>query len=421
MNPMQSDHDALLNTIIANPNDDLPRLVYADFLEENGSDGHAAFIRDQIELANTPDWEPVAVRWRRKSLEEQAGDRWRDSLPWANAWNPRFPFRRGLGYAIKTQIVQHLIDYGDALFASAPIGELHLPGGSMQEYEQLAQQDWLPRVQSVRFWTLTTPTEPVRALSASPLSTGVRAVHFEKASSPGMSFLVERLFQSPLGRQLRELTFRVGDGSQLDLVEALESGGETQLQKLAFDNMGFDSPAVERLGQSRVLSTLRSLSFSRMFFSDVHLDAIQAARLHRVQQLVFHDIGLRSQRTDLLVPLANRVRFPSLRHLDFSRSYGFREQIPPLIRKLQVGLRSLNLSGIRLGEGTIGELTRSEFWPYLVELNLNENALDDGAARELRNATPPRELVTLDLRGNPDLSETIVTQLQSRYGPSVII
>jgi uncharacterized protein (TIGR02996 family) len=43
--------DAFLADIIANPDDDAPRLVYADFLEDRGEPERAAFIRVQCELA----------------------------------------------------------------------------------------------------------------------------------------------------------------------------------------------------------------------------------------------------------------------------------------------------------------------------------------------------------------------------------
>ena len=43
--------DALLAAIAATPDDDLPRLVYADWLDENGRPIRAEFIRLQIEIA----------------------------------------------------------------------------------------------------------------------------------------------------------------------------------------------------------------------------------------------------------------------------------------------------------------------------------------------------------------------------------
>jgi uncharacterized protein (TIGR02996 family) len=44
------DRDALLRAVVANPDDDAPRLVYADWLDEHGDPDRAEFIRIQIEL-----------------------------------------------------------------------------------------------------------------------------------------------------------------------------------------------------------------------------------------------------------------------------------------------------------------------------------------------------------------------------------
>ena len=48
---MTSDGPALLAAILANPEDDTPRLVYADWLDENAQPFRAEFIRAQIAVA----------------------------------------------------------------------------------------------------------------------------------------------------------------------------------------------------------------------------------------------------------------------------------------------------------------------------------------------------------------------------------
>ncbi len=56
-----SDRAALLAAILAAPDDDAPRLVYADWLDEQGEGERAEFIRVQIELARFPhDWRLVS-------------------------------------------------------------------------------------------------------------------------------------------------------------------------------------------------------------------------------------------------------------------------------------------------------------------------------------------------------------------------
>ena len=45
-----TDRDALLAAITANPDEDTPRLIYADWLQENGEPDRAEFIRLQCRL-----------------------------------------------------------------------------------------------------------------------------------------------------------------------------------------------------------------------------------------------------------------------------------------------------------------------------------------------------------------------------------
>lgn len=48
-------HESFLQSIVAAPTDEAPRLVYADWLEENGREGRAEFIRLSV-LAQPLDW-----------------------------------------------------------------------------------------------------------------------------------------------------------------------------------------------------------------------------------------------------------------------------------------------------------------------------------------------------------------------------
>lgn len=54
------DDEALLAAIRDKPDDDAPRLIYADFLEEHGQDLRAKWIRRQIEVARKPNGRDIA-------------------------------------------------------------------------------------------------------------------------------------------------------------------------------------------------------------------------------------------------------------------------------------------------------------------------------------------------------------------------
>src|SRR5262249_2869178 len=95
--------DAFLADIIANPDDDDLRLVYADWLEDHGQPERAEFIRLQIEVARRTGGEDS--RWliwkkrpREKELLEKHGKAWIEEQP---PWARDAPaFWRGLVYSV---------------------------------------------------------------------------------------------------------------------------------------------------------------------------------------------------------------------------------------------------------------------------------------------------------------------------------
>jgi uncharacterized protein (TIGR02996 family) len=71
--------DAFLAAIADRPDDDLPRLVFADWLDEHGQPERAEFIRVQIELAKHPADVPRwgILRERERELLDHHRDEWR--------------------------------------------------------------------------------------------------------------------------------------------------------------------------------------------------------------------------------------------------------------------------------------------------------------------------------------------------------
>lgn len=66
---MTDDREALVAAIAANPDEDTPRLMLADWLQENGEEDRAEFIRYQCEAARLEESDP-----RRKELHDHAYD-----------------------------------------------------------------------------------------------------------------------------------------------------------------------------------------------------------------------------------------------------------------------------------------------------------------------------------------------------------
>src|SRR5262245_36577533 len=87
---------AFLDDICAHPEDDGPRLVYADWLEENDDPARAELIRAQCRLAVLPEDSPERpeLEGREWELLAQHQKRWLQELP---AWVRKKPlgFQRG--------------------------------------------------------------------------------------------------------------------------------------------------------------------------------------------------------------------------------------------------------------------------------------------------------------------------------------
>src|SRR5947209_13753167 len=91
---METDASALWRAVVADPHDDAPRLILADFLEETGRPERAEYVRLQCRLAALDEEAPerAALDRRERQLWVKHKAAWRAPLP---ALVREFPFRRG--------------------------------------------------------------------------------------------------------------------------------------------------------------------------------------------------------------------------------------------------------------------------------------------------------------------------------------
>jgi len=100
MNQMGAEQQAFMAAILAAADDDAPRLIYADWLDEHGESDLAEFIRVQCELSSAArrgepyEWDDP-LRTREKLLVRGNRDRWLAGLPdqWAYRFVRGFPHR----------------------------------------------------------------------------------------------------------------------------------------------------------------------------------------------------------------------------------------------------------------------------------------------------------------------------------------
>ncbi len=173
--------DALLKAILANPDDDAPRLIYADWLDENGQEERAELIRVQIALAvadgcpvDDSDYCKKFNRWHAMQLREREllqgprPDLYENEVCWfhqgdgTDTWRILFrpQWRRGFVHAIICT-AEDWIAHAAAILAAQPVREVTLTtaptwGGRVGE---LWKEFNFPRWPRVMF-TLPIWTEP---------------------------------------------------------------------------------------------------------------------------------------------------------------------------------------------------------------------------------------------------------------------
>ncbi len=387
-----SDRDALLAAICAQPDEDTPRLAFADWCDEYGEPARAAFVRAQVELARTPPWEPFAVRckWRDPALV--TGKQFVGGLPRVDGYHvewPAAPFRRGFGWALHVRNVAQWDDLVAPLFDREPVGKLQLGHGALDDWRHVAASDRVRHFRELAF--SLNPIEPLLALRDRPAACGITDLHFERASGAGMPEVLEDLAPSALGRAVRGLHFRVGYESLNELVDALNTGGP--LARLSFAVMGLTAAHLRRLFDGPVASALEELHLRD---EPVGGDGLAALADGLPSTLCDLELAGVSARADGLEALARCDRLANLRRLSLGRN----PLTPRAARVLSLahalaGLRALDLSECHIGDKGVRHVTHAKFWRNLVELDLRKNPISAAGARHLLDAPLAPDLTAL--------------------------
>jgi uncharacterized protein (TIGR02996 family) len=145
--------DAFLQTILESPDDDAPRLVFADWLEERG-DPRGEFIRIQCQLAQLAedDFRCPELEARERALLHAHRDEWERPLRQVLGQTPgRWWFRRGFIEEM-TADAGAFLAHAETVFRLAPLRHVclsdaadHLPG--------LAALPLLDRLTSLDFYS----------------------------------------------------------------------------------------------------------------------------------------------------------------------------------------------------------------------------------------------------------------------------
>ena len=149
------DDPAFIRMIAAQPEDDAPRLVYADVLEERGDPASAAraeFIRVQCERARlVPDTPRSRELWFRDAA----------LLDWARAWRADLPAVRGLQYGgfrrgfiddVYAHDPEEFVRSAALVFGRLPVRRLEIDGLTEALRERLSAVEGMADVRVFRTW-----------------------------------------------------------------------------------------------------------------------------------------------------------------------------------------------------------------------------------------------------------------------------
>ncbi len=172
----------LLQTIIDSPDEDTPRLAYADWLDEHDDPTRAEFVRLQCRLAERAAREAVPAddpdRRREHQLVTQLGERWLAELPtirgvkWSGFWR---------GFAgISVSSATTLVSAAPKIWAAAPVEWATVTGLNLAGAKRLATSDALSRLRvfSLEGYYLQREGEkPLRTLFHSPRVSSLKRLY----------------------------------------------------------------------------------------------------------------------------------------------------------------------------------------------------------------------------------------------------
>ena len=348
-----STESALLLAIRANPDEDTPRLVYADWLDEHADvlpgrapaevRARAEFIRLQIAFAGRDDDPDFAdARGRADALRSRYGAAW---VKWDPPTDARDFWYAPRGFPERNVDIAMLPSIPDDDFARAPVGVLH---GCPTPYmaERFATCSHLQRVRRLE------------------LSGYVELTRGD----------LERVFNSPYITGLRELLI-AWFGNFATMITEVVAGSEqlAGLESFEFRQHQFTPGAARALAGSQTIR-LRRLVAGSSDCGDESLSALAGSpAVSRLERLSLWACQLSAAGA---LALAESPHLGPLWYLQLGWNRIGPAGVTALARSPRLkGLRVLGLSGTGVGPKGLAELSRSEHLRALGRLELRSNQL----------------------------------------------
>ncbi|MFO0936046.1 MAG: TIGR02996 domain-containing protein [Gemmataceae bacterium] len=366
MNPFAPEERLLLDAVRHAPDDDGPRLVYADLLDEMG-DPRGRFIRVQLALARLSPYEP-----RRNALIEE------ERLLFARyeaEWTASFRglasgiiFRRGFVDEVKMTARQFQA-HAAIVFDSAPIRHLHLLDAG-QSLAVVLDSPLLSRLEGFSLYAqyLGGTGQLVSRLHSARTLTGLKRLLLGRNRLSDED--VRQLASTPLAESIETLDLRENDISDRGAEILAEKAVFAKLARLDLSHTHVGPALAASIASAAHRPVLQSLNLSGNA-STGRITADNVA-LFRVAELDLSETGL----TVLgLNRLLEAVTTPTA--------------------------RILRLSGNTLGDGGAESIAGSAVLANLRELDLRRNEIGDAGVEHIFNSMTLARLEHLDLTSNP--------------------
>jgi uncharacterized protein (TIGR02996 family) len=435
-----TERDALIAAIISHPDEDTPRLMFADWLDEHGDSPRAEFIRIQVELArmraaeadlpesfgtgNSGGAGPWYVCWRPHYTEERIAllkreaellnahsEEWRKGLPkYADNAHTRraVQFRRGFVGHVVTALGT-LMTAPAALWKHHAVESLFLMNLAGSNRRKIPACKHLAAVRELHFVEGEYDGEMFAPFADCPYLSELRTLNLSAGGLPTTTAKV--LAQSPHLRPVA-LKFTCHELGEEGFVALVNGPFASRLRRFEPYRTG---PWGAEIIASAPLSELRLLELRSGSFGDSGVATLTQSK--HLTQLVTLDIGFNRLTDAALETLAAWPGLASVRALNV----GDNDLITD--RGIAALLKSPYLKPIHLGlrRSWAGDAGAKELaaWPGLagiVDLDLSYAKVRDAGLAALADSPHWRDLRYLKLTGNGQFERETVRRLRERIG-----
>ena len=375
---------ALLCSVLADPDDDVPRLVYADWLTDRG-DARGDFIRDQCRLARLDEADPAfsALHARTERALRRHQRAWIEPL-WAgfpadrSRYPAQFAFVRGFAEEVHASMV--CVPDLQRLATIAPIHTVRIAhDGGGPDLGPLLRAVQRAGARALDF-AGGTPAALARPFPADLDIGPIEGLGLAMGGLPPAA--VANLARMLAGARLKSLALPFAGLRDGDIARLVGSGALDGVERLVLDNNNLGALGLRRI-EAAAGETAASLYLAGTPLSAGYGRWMGGWRPLRALAISPPDRDLDTQiSADVLAPV---------RHLEIGgRPAGDLRAVPfHSLTRLRLGLG-------RMQRDTIAALA-SDLLPGLVELSCGGGLVGDGDLEVLLEAADPGRLCALDL------------------------